>query len=214
MSTDPGGAVAPTQSGGRRGIRPWQRWLAVLLPVAVVLVVDQWSKAWALDRLYPYQMIDLVGTLRFNLEFNTGMAFSALEGGGALIGLIAIVITVVLLVMARKVTSVLQLVLIGVVIGGAFGNVIDRAARVGEVLSEEGEVSEGFMSGAVVDFIDLQWWPVFNVADAAIVVGGLALAIVGLRTSTDEDDEQGSPSTAPEQAAGAAAGAAPEGSDG
>ena len=51
---------------------------------------------------------------------------------------------------------------IGLVIGGAIGNVLDRLFRAGD----------GFLGGAVVDFIDLQWWPVFNVADMAITVGG------------------------------------------
>jgi signal peptidase II len=173
-----------------RRITPARRWTAVGLAVLAVLVVDQWTKRWALDRLYPFEVIDLVGSLRFNLAFNTGMAFSGFSGAGALIGAIAILIAVVLLVVARKVTSVLQLVLIGIVIGGALGNVIDRASRVGEIKSKDGTVAEGFMSGAVIDFIDVQWWPVFNVADASIVVGGLALAITGLRTTEDEPDEE------------------------
>jgi signal peptidase II len=56
-------------------------------------------------------------------------------------------------------------VAIGLVFGGALGNLIDRAFREGD----------GFLGGGVVDFIDLQWWPVFNIADAAIVVGALLL---------------------------------------
>jgi signal peptidase II len=158
------------------------------IAVAVVLVVDQLSKRWALERLYPYEVVELIGSLQFRLRFNTGMAFSGFSNSGAIIGVVAIVIAVVLVVIARKVTSVFQLVLIGIMIGGALGNVIDRASRVGEVKDNEGTVAEGFMSGAVVDFIDLQWWPIFNVADAAIVVGGIALALTGLRTSGAEDE--------------------------
>jgi signal peptidase II len=56
-------------------------------------------------------------------------------------------------------------VAIGLVAGGALGNLIDRAFRAGD----------GFLGGGVVDFIDLQWWPVFNLADAAIVLGALLL---------------------------------------
>jgi signal peptidase II len=54
---------------------------------------------------------------------------------------------------------------IGLVLGGALGNLVDRAFRPGD----------GFLGGGVVDFIDLQWWPVFNLADSAIVVGAIVL---------------------------------------
>ena len=68
--------------------------------------------------------------------------------------------------------------------GGAVGNVIDRLSRVGEAPNLMGTE---FMSGAVVDFIDLQWWPIFNVADAAIVVGGIGLVLIGIRAPIEED---------------------------
>ncbi len=65
-------------------------------------------------------------------------------------------------------------VVIGLLVGGALGNLADRAFR-------SGLGSSGFLHGAVVDFIDLQWWPVFNVADAAIGVGAVLLVLFGLR---------------------------------
>lgn len=113
------------------------------------------------------QPIDLVWTLRFNRAENTGMAFSRGASSGPLIGLLAFGIVVVLCLFARKMTSRLQLVLVGVVCGGALGNIADRLFR----------AADGFMSGAVVDFIDVQWWPIFNIADMAVVVGGIALAL-------------------------------------
>lgn len=60
---------------------------------------------------------------------------------------------------------------VGLIAGGAVGNLIDRAFR----------GDDGFLQGAVVDFIDLQWWPVFNIADAAIVVGAVLLVVVSFR---------------------------------
>ena len=60
---------------------------------------------------------------------------------------------------------------VGAIIGGAIGNLADRVFREGG----------GFFGGAVVDFIDLQWWPVFNVADSAIVVGGILVVWRGWR---------------------------------
>ncbi len=124
-----------------------------------VLVVDQWSKHWALERLYPLETIDLIGSLQFNLHFNTGMAFSGFATGAGAPSALAIVIAVVLVLVAPVITSMLQLVLIGIVIGGALGNVIDRVAGRRGQRQAHGTVAEGFMSGAVVDFIDVQWWP-------------------------------------------------------
>ena len=161
-----------------------QRWGAVGLATISVVLLDQLSKVWALRRLSSGEMVDVLFSLRFNLAFNTGMAFSKGAGKGPLIGLVALVVAGVLIFIARKSTSILQLVFIGIVVGGAVGNVIDRMSRVGEAPNSGGT---GFMSGAVVDFIDLQWWPIFNVADAAIVVGGIGLVLIGLRAPVEED---------------------------
>lgn len=159
-----------------------QRWGAVGLATLSVVFIDQISKAWALRRLSSAEMVDVLFSLRLNLAFNTGMAFSKGEGQGPLIGLVALAVAGVLIFIARKSTSILQLVFIGIVVGGAVGNVIDRMSRVGEAPN----FGTGFMSGAVVDFIDLQWWPIFNVADAAIVVGGIGLVLIGIRAPIDE----------------------------
>ena len=161
-----------------------QRWGAVGLATLSVLLIDQLSKAWALRRLSSAEVVDVVFSLRFNLAFNTGMAFSKGAGKGPLIGIVALLVAGVLLFIARKSTSILHLVFIGIVVGGAVGNVIDRLSRVGEAPNF---TETGFMSGAVVDFIDLQWWPIFNVADAAIVVGGIGLVLIGLRAPVEED---------------------------
>ncbi|CAB4762753.1 unannotated protein [freshwater metagenome] len=175
-----------------------QRWGAVALATMTVLLIDQLSKAWALRRLSSLEVVDVVLSLRFNLAFNTGMAFSKGSGKGPLIGLVALIVAGVLLVIARKSTSILQLVFIGIVVGGALGNVIDRLSRVGEAPNFGGT---GFMSGAVVDFIDLQWWPIFNVADAAIVVGGIGLVLIGVRAPEEVATEESAPETATVQEA-------------
>ena len=163
-----------------------RRWGMVLGVAVAVLAADQLTKCWALDRLSAGEVIDLIGSLRFKLAFNTGMAFSKGSGSGALIGTVALGIVVVLALVARKIESKVQLVLIGVVMGGALGNIVDRLTRVGEVNPFTGEEAVGFMSGAVVDFIDLQWWPVFNIADAAVVCGGILLAILSARVPPED----------------------------
>jgi signal peptidase II len=68
----------------------------------------------------------------------------------------------------RGTSSKLAAVGIGLVLGGAIGNLLDRAFR--------GDA--GFMHGAVVDFIDFQWWPIFNVADMGVVIGGFVVVLV------------------------------------
>ena len=64
----------------------------------------------------------------------------------------------------------------GLIAGGAIGNLADRAFR----------GDDGFLHGAVVDFIDVQWWPVFNIADACIVVGAVLLVLSSFRNPAGE----------------------------
>jgi signal peptidase II len=146
-----------------------QALLAVVIAAAVVLI-DQLTKHWAVHRLSGGRTVDVVGSLRFNLTYNSGMAFSRGKGLGPVIGVIALVVIVALLASLRRNGSILSTVGLGLVIGGAVGNILDRLFREGS----------GFLGGTVVDFIDLQWWPVFNVADSAITVGGIILVVGSL----------------------------------
>ena len=145
----------------RRGIAPIT-WISML----AVLVVDLISKEWALNRLSGGRTIDVVWTLRFNLHFNTGIAFSQFTGFGEIVGIVAIIVATVLLLWSRKQTSVVVLVAIGLIAGGALGNVVDRLFR-----------GAGWMHGAVVDFVDFQWFPIFNVADMGVSVGAALLVL-------------------------------------
>ncbi len=173
------------------------RWILLTASVVAVLVLDQLTKTWAVRRLAPPPLgdgdvMELVGSLRFRYAENTGMAFSRGSGSGPWIALVAVIISVVLVWFAAKAHTRLQIILMGVVMGGALGNVLDRAFRGNSM----GLGEDGFMSGAVVDFVDLQWWPVFNVADAAIVCGGIALVIFGMREpKADEPPVSAEPET-------------------
>lgn len=137
---------------------------------ASVIVVDQLSKWWAVETLHD-RNIDVFWTLRFRLIGNRGSAFSLGSGLGPLFAVAAIGVAVVLLVMGRKAPTRVGAVALGLVLGGALGNVIDRIFREGD----------GIFGGYVVDFIDFQWWPVFNVADMAIVCGAFLIVLVGRR---------------------------------
>lgn len=144
----------------------------VLLPLFVavdVVIADQLTKWWAIEALTdPPRDIDIVGSLRFNLVYNTGMAFSRGEGMGGWIGIVAVVLVVGLAVAIRRLPDLRTAIPMALIAGGAVGNLIDRFFR-----------GDGFLDGAVIDFIDLQWWPVFNIADAAVVIGGVALLVFG-----------------------------------
>ena len=151
-----------------------RRWyLAIAL---VVVVLDQVSKTWALNALDDGRVIDFVWTLRFALGFNSGMAFSKAEGWGPVIGVVATVVLVYLLSTLRRAGSAVSATGLALVIGGASGNLVDRLFR-----------GDAWMRGSVVDFIDLQWWPVFNVADSAITVGAVLLVLGALRESRAAD---------------------------
>jgi signal peptidase II len=145
----------------------------------IVLVLDQLTKSWAVARLSPEGSpgIDLFWTFKFRLAFNSGMAFSRGEGKGALIGVVVILVVAAMVWFARGLRSRGPLICVGMVIGGALGNLVDRLVRAGI----PGE-PRGFLGGRVVDFLYVGWWPTFNIADAAVVVGGLALAVQMLRS--------------------------------
>jgi signal peptidase II len=137
----------------------------------VVVALDQLTKTWAV-RALDDGPVDLFWTLSLDLTFNTGAAFSRGRGLGPIIGVAAAVVALVLLWTGRTVESRAGAIAVGMVLGGAAGNLADRAFRAG---------GDGFLGGAVVDFVDLEWWPVFNLADACIVIGALLLMLVTAR---------------------------------
>ena len=137
---------------------------------AAVLLLDQLTK-WGASEALADRTIDLVWTLRLHLVFNTGAAFSQGEGWGPLFAVLILLVVALLVRQGAGTDDPMTRIAVGVVIGGAIGNLADRAFREGG----------GFFGGAVIDFIDLQWWPVFNVADSAIVVGGVLVVWRGWR---------------------------------
>jgi signal peptidase II len=151
------------------------------IPVAIalgVILVDQLTKHWAVTYLGNERVIDLVWTLRFNLAFNNGMAFGQGKGLGPVIGIVATLVIVFLLISLRNEASRLSTIGMGLLIGGAAGNLIDRLLR-----------GDAWLNGAVVDFIDLQWFPIFNIADMAVNVGALLLIIGSIQSSRSRPAE-------------------------
>lgn len=136
------------------------RWRVPVAIAAGVVVLDQASKHWAVTNLNDGHTVHVFWTLQFNLAFNNGMAFSQGRGLGPLIAIVATAVIVWLLVSLRTESSRMSSVGMGLLIGGAAGNLIDRLFR-----------GDAWLRGGVVDFIDFQWFPIFNVADIAVNVG-------------------------------------------
>ncbi len=140
--------------------------------VAVTVVaLDQATKGWALRVLDGGRSIEVAWTLRLRLVFNRGTAFGFGSRFAPLIAVLAVVVVVVLLHSGSTLRGRWARASLGLVLGGAVGNLVDRALRPGG----------GFLGGAVVDFIDLQWWPVFNVADMAVSAGVVVLILTAWR---------------------------------
>ncbi|MEE9417064.1 MAG: signal peptidase II [Acidimicrobiales bacterium] len=139
--------------------------------------LDQLSKLWALDALANDKMIPLLPTLKLDLFFNSGFSFSAGSGFGRLIGLLVVAMALFLIHLLRKEPTVRRGVLLAAILGGAIGNLFDRLWR----------AEAGFLSGEVVDFINVSWFAVFNVADIFVVCGVILLALLELIDPSVDD---------------------------
>jgi signal peptidase II len=137
---------------------------------ASVIAIDQVTKTWAAHELATRD-IDLFWTLRLHLARNRGAAFSLAFSSGGVIAILAIIVVFVLIAVGRSLNTRLGVLSLGLVLGGALGNLADRLFRDGS----------GFLGGGVIDFIDLQWWPIFNVADMAVTIGGVLLVLTSAR---------------------------------
>jgi signal peptidase II len=149
--------------------QPARRRVRLLLIVAAaVLVLDIVTKVLAVHLLTPGQPVSIIGdTVSWTLVRNSGAAFSMATGYTWVLTLIATAVVIGIIWMGRRLVSPWWAIGLGMILGGAMGNLVDRFFR-----------SPGPLRGHVVDFLSIGWWPVFNVADPA-VVGGAAL-LVGL----------------------------------
>jgi signal peptidase II len=164
--------AAPPLSDGERPRREALRRLLIAVSVAVVVVaVDQLTKSWAVHRL-SHGPIHVVWKLDLQLTYNSGAAFSFAQGWAPVLGGLAVVAVLVMLGAARRVQSTPIAVALGLVVGGAVGNLADRVFRSNH--------------GSVIDFVALHFWPTFNVADSCIVVGGIAAAALLWRADRAE----------------------------
>jgi len=151
-------------------------WLSLL-----VIVLDQLSKLWVVSEFELYQSIELMPYLNLTYVHNKGAAFSFLSSAGGwqrwFFSVISVVAVLVLLVWLKRLKSTEKLLAVSMslILGGAVGNLYDRLAY-----------------GYVIDFLDAyyqQWhWPVFNIADSAIVLG-VGLMLLDMLVTPNQEDK-------------------------
>jgi signal peptidase II len=154
---------------------PPRRRVSVLLTVAVlVLLLDVITKILVVTKLSEREPVHVLGdVLVLRLVRNAGAAFGFAQGATLLFSAVAVIVVAVILRVAGRLRSTSWAYALGLVLGGAIGNLSDRVFR-----------APGAFRGHVVDFIELPHWPVFNLADSAIVTGGLLMVLLSVRGIT------------------------------
>ena len=148
------------------------RRVALLFGVAVaVFAADVITKIIVVATLTPGRQVQVIGTLlTLDLVRNSGAAFSFGPGMTILFTLIAVGVIIFIVRTSRQLRSLAWAVTLGLLLGGAAGNLTDRLLR-----------SPGVFRGEVVDWVQLPHWPVFNVADSCIVCGGILAVVLAAR---------------------------------
>ena len=177
--------------------RKYPIWGSVLLAAALVWAVDFVTKNWAINYLDGKAPRKVIGSfLQLTFTRNSGAAFSFATGGTILLAVFAVLVILAIGFWAPRLTSRSWGVVLGLVLGGALGNLSDRILRANS--------STGLMKGQVIDWIELPHWPIFNVADSSIVVAAVIATYLSLRNispvikkdplqheATDDEDSHG-----------------------
>ena len=144
-----------------------QRWRTLLSVAWLVWILDLATKAWAVSQLANREQVKILGSF-FQLTFvrNPGAAFSFASNATLFLSLFGIIVALGVIYYAPKITSKGWSVVLGLVLGGILGNLMDRIFR-----------DPSFLRGHVIDWMQLPHWPIFNIADSAIVIAA-ALAMI------------------------------------
>jgi signal peptidase II len=143
----------------------------VLVTALAVLVADIVSKVAIVATMQQGDTVRVIdGVLKIDYTRNAGAAFSIGTGATVLFTGVAVIVVAVIVRQARRLVSRSWAVTLGLLLGGALGNLVDRLFR-----------SPGPLRGHVVDWIELPHWPVFNLADSAIVLGGVVAVLLATR---------------------------------
>ncbi|MEI7722391.1 MAG: signal peptidase II [Actinomycetota bacterium] len=150
---------------------PTTHWKSLYAIAWAIWLIDLATKIWALSALDPRNPVKLIGNfLQLTLLRNSGAAFSFAQSATAIFTIFAVVVIAVIAYFAPKITSKGWSIVLGLALGGILGNLTDRIFR-----------SPGFFTGHVIDWIQLPHWPVFNLADSAIVVAAAIAVILSIR---------------------------------
>ena len=163
--------AAPDDAPPRRFL-----YLVLGLAAATVVALDQLTKQVALATLKDAPVDVIEGVLTFRLTYNPGGAFGILRGVPGFFLIATVVVIGIVIVWARHLENARWAVALGLVLGGGLGNLVDRVFR--------------DTGGRVVDFIDLHVWPVFNLADSAIVTGVGLILWLNLRHGPEDPDDR------------------------
>lgn len=151
--------------------------IALIGVAVIVVIVDQIAKAWAVRTMLPRMSaggdgpIEIIGNvLKLTYVENTGAAFGLGSGLTVVFSLIALGVVIAILRMAPRLGSLPWAIALGGLLGGAVGNLVDRLTR-----------EPGPGRGYVVDFIELPYWPVFNVADMFVVGSAILMVVLSIR---------------------------------
>jgi signal peptidase II len=175
----------PTADSGKSAAPLRLRTLLII--AAVLLGLDLLTKTIVVARLTPGDPVPIIGDFaRLSLVRNPGAAFSMATGMTWLLTLVAAAVVIGVIRIGRTLRSLWWAIGLGMVLGGALGNLVDRLFR-----------APGPLQGHVVDFIAVGWWPVFNLADSSIVCGAILLVVLtvfgfepdGTRTGRGSADE-------------------------
>jgi signal peptidase II len=156
-------------------------WVVVAI-VAAIVAVDQLTKAWAVAELDDGPLQIIGDDIELRLVRNTGSAFSLFQGFTPLLAVLAVGLVVLLVRAVRRTDDTWVVVSLALILGGAMGNLIDRAVQ-----------PPSFLEGAVVDFVSVSSFPTFNVADSAITIGAILLiarTFLGPRDEQDDGDDR------------------------
>ena len=145
--------------------------LLVVLLALLTLALDVVTKVVVVATLEGEPPVEVIGdVLTLDVSRNSGAAFSFAQGATVVFTLVAVAVAVVIVRALPRLRSTAWAVTLGMLLGGALGNLVDRLLR-----------DPGFARGAVVDFIDVKWFASFNVADSGITVGALLAVLLSFR---------------------------------
>jgi len=150
------------------------------LVAALTWGLDLASKIWAVNNLSARNPVQILGSFfQLTLVRNPGAAFSFATGATIVFTCIAVAAIIAILYYSSKITSLGWATTLGLLLGGVLGNLTDRLFR-----------SPGFLKGEVIDWLELTHWPVFNLADSAIVVAAFLAIVLSIRNVGPTDVAQ------------------------